>query len=159
MQYGELKGFYKVTKFFYPGEFVEQDSSKFDYALMKLEKGVVEAKEFLPLCLNHRDLKFDKNTVLLIFGYPKDGMRYEGKTQTKLSAFQQGAIEADMIVEIKVETSTLYHKLPTNEGQSGTPIISYDEEKLLILGIHKGSVSKKHEGVRQQFNLGRLFTP
>jgi signal recognition particle receptor subunit beta len=66
-----------VESYFFPEEFKKDyKTAEFDYALLKL-KEKVPAKEFLPLCFDHRKMEIDEETELHIWATPGTSRKCE----------------------------------------------------------------------------------
>ena len=53
----------------------------------------------------------------------------------------------------------ILHRISTDKGQSGAPIIAEEKGQLKLIGIHKGGVTTVLDGKQQLINSGRLITP
>lgn len=115
-------------------------SAKFDYGLLKLQEKI-EDEDFIPL-----EEIVEKNRVnnLAVFGYPAD-QEYCWVVD-KFGAqqiLQWGLVKPDGLLEINKDEGSLKHNITTSSGQSGSPIISYNDDKnLSIIGIHVGGDSQ-----------------
>lgn len=74
-----------------------------------------------------------------------------------LDIHQWGLIREKAIKQVKSDDGRLIHKISTEEGQSGAPIILVEGNGTMnIVGIHKGTVTLRTTGER--YNAGRLVT-
>ena len=129
-----------------------------DYAILKLTEEVKTTNNFLPLCADLSDIKTAK---VNIFGYPEQPTNYlpVDEEGTNWKAYQFGLTKTGQVLKISNSKANLIHMISTKKGQSGAPIIMEDRQgKLLIVGIHTGSVNKQSLHV-QAANAGRIVTP
>ena len=81
--------------------------------------------------------------TLSIYGYPGEEYRPMDKAGLKLSTSQLGLTKKERVVEQDVKAGSLFHKISTLPGQSGSPIILEGEDGQRIIGVHKGGVKLK----------------
>jgi V8-like Glu-specific endopeptidase len=111
----------------------------YDYALLKLKIDVNESG-FIQLCEDVPQL--DENTTLSIFGYPKS--KYDQKNRKPLGVKQYGLTKTGFILNVDPKLGYMVHRISTEEGQSGAPVIKTDSTgKIMIVGIHIGSEEDK----------------
>jgi V8-like Glu-specific endopeptidase len=119
----------------------------YDYALLKL-KEKVPVEDFLPLCYDYHGLDINSATELQIWGYPTGNKKYEqGHFGVTKRINQYGFCHSDRLVAIREAKGALVHQISTCQGEGGAPILCGDKEsRLVIAGIHKGSIITKMEG-------------
>ena len=118
---------------------------------MKLNHPVEEAKDFIPLSHDVRDIN---KKELIICGYPTTNNYKPKNLQRKILIVNQfGASETGKVEKIFESRSDIWYQISTLPGQSGAPIIMRDNGSLKIVGVHKGGV------IEGRLNGGRVMTP
>ena len=128
-----------MEDYYYPNRY-RVNSTKYDYALLKLKDDVKDICQEDLIALNGEYEKLDKEREKnCVFGYPK----YYKNNSGKLSAKPMGVVRTGRIIDIRGEQGKIFHKLSTNKGHSGSPIVSIGENsQLSIIGIHRGNQLK-----------------
>ena len=92
---------------------------------------------FIPFCEDISAIQ--KDSVISIFGYPGKAFSLANNDGKRLITHQMGFKQEGGICNFF--PTTMYHRVPTETGQSGAPIIIHQNKELSILGIHKGGTS------------------
>ena len=126
-----------MKDYYYPNRY-RVKSTKYDYALLKLKYDVKDISQEGLIALNGEYEKLDKEREKnCVFGYPSSN--YYENNSGKLSAKPMGVVKTGRIIDIRGDQGKIFHKLSTNRGHSGSPIISIGENsQLSIIGIHRG---------------------
>jgi len=79
-----------------------------------------------------------KTTTLSIFGYPES--KYEKKNKKPKAVKQFGLTRTGYILDLYDEAGYMVHRISTEAGQSGAPVIKTDSKgKMTIVGVHVGT--------------------
>ena len=155
-QYGELTHGYEIERTETPDEYKSKErwlfKKAYDYTLLKLRESVDE-EDFLPLS---EDLpQLDKGTTLAIYGYPES--KYDKKDGKPKATKQYGLTRTGYILDIYESVGYMVHRIATEAGQSGAPVIKIDKNgRMMIVGIHVGTSEEKNEKYSKEFpNLVR----
>jgi hypothetical protein len=147
--------------YFAPKEFTIKGVVEHDYALLRLDREVPGIEEFIPLCLDYKDLALGEESKLTICGYPAAKTIKVGMEEMDMKVFPYGIACTGRIIDIKESRAAIYHTISSFLGQSGAPILLThppDSGKYLIIGLHKGGVDTKVAGKPVKANTGRLLT-
>ena len=127
---GEVGRSYAVKKCYYPPEFEtlpEKDKSEYDIGVVELEEDLSGRYGYLGIDASEENLEgVDEVEVC---GYPSD----KKPKHTMWTA--AGKLRGH-------NKKFLLHKIPTEEGQSGSPLIKEAKGRKYILGMHIGSDAK-----------------
>jgi len=119
----------------------------YDYTLLKLKENVNDSG-FLPL---NGDLpQLDKNTTLSIFGYPES--KYDKKSKKPVGVKQYGLTKTGHILDVYPEAGYMVHRISTEAGQSGAPIIKVEGNgQMVIVGVHVGTPEEETNKYQKDF--------
>ena len=124
---------YKVVKCHYPEEFItaeDNEAPRFDYGVMELGEDL--GNKYGWIGIDRRKENTGRVEEVEICGYPGDK-----DTNTMWQA--RGPFRAtDLFFK---------HRIPTTEGQSGSPIIKIKNGKEYVIGVHTGSNSKGNKNI------------
>lgn len=105
-----------------PEPYIHSGNSKFDYAIIKLDKPIGQNIEKLDI----KNIKYTKGKPIKVIGYPVDKLE---ETGTVSQYEMNGRVLSEDIFN-------LYYDIDTTSGQSGSPILNSKNE---VIGIHIGS--------------------
>lgn len=130
---------YKVVGFRFPHEYTLKgdQSSEYDYALLKLERKV-PINRFIELGVNFANQKEEIGII-----------GYQGP-DASLTAAHQSYLWKNQ--DQKIESKFLHHKLSTFKGNSGSPIFVKRGDRLFAVAVHKGALTD------ESYNVARLIT-
>ena len=129
---------YEVESAFIPKMFRPNNITAYDYGLLKLKKRV-PTDNFIPLSKNTQ--RITNKTPISIYGYPGNKYKRENEYASSLGVHQHGLTDTNIILKVRKDKQEIVHKLSTEKGQSGAPIFLEDNDKLAIIGIHKGGIT------------------
>jgi V8-like Glu-specific endopeptidase len=120
----------------------------------------IEESGFLPLSGDLPQL--DKGTTLAIYGYPES--KYDKKGGKPKAIKQYGLTRTGYILDVYGETGYMVHRISTEAGQSGAPVIMINSNgKMTIVGLHVGTPEEKTDKYSEEFpdlkktNLAKLI--
>lgn len=152
---------YECSVVFYPKEHRTSKLPIHDFALLQLSEPIPgEEDDFLPLSasLEEETASSANQKTLAIYGYPLFAYDQVVLTET-FEARQWGLTRSKKVVGVDPAKAMITHRISTEEGQSGSPIIEIGPgQSLSIVGIHKGSVKAEVNGVKETVNVGRMIT-
>ena len=77
-----------------------------------------------------------------IYGYPRS--KYEIQSGDLKQVKQHGLTKKGYVLELQEEAGFMVHRISTEEGQSGAPVILKNKNgKLILIGIHNGSLKQQ----------------
>ncbi len=125
---GEFIAHARITKFrvsqnYRPGRSV-RDYLPFDWAILTLDKNIADLVGIIPLN------KIDADKEIAQAGYSKDKPHI--LTLNKRCS----------IVRQQVQQGILFHNCDATQGDSGSPILQYDNNQIRIIGIHVSTMGR-----------------
>ena len=151
-QHGKLTNYIDVEDTASPEQYRSEEKwlyrKVYDYTLLKL-KEKVDDSGFLPLIGDLPNL--DKNkTALSIYGYPES--KYDIKNQKPVGVKQYGLTRTGNILDVYPEAGYMVHRISTEAGQSGAPVIMIqNNNRMIIVGIHVGTPEEKSSKYQEEF--------
>jgi V8-like Glu-specific endopeptidase len=123
-----------------PESYKSTESTKYDYGIIKLNSRIKDCGQLNYAIGASRFLK--GSYKLYTAGYPLEGSH---RMYT-----EQGNI-------ISTTTDLVYYDLDTTGGQSGSPIMIYNGDHYVVVGIHHGEYPSENYGVRLNEGFDNLF--
>lgn len=137
----------KNQNVFYPTEY-DVNQNHFDYAVIKFDdKEMFNAilKQSSEKMFELKNINFKDLDRLHISGYPfyrwferNNEDRTTGKLQVENSTTNKQLLNDNIVLQ---------YKLDTRKGSSGSPLWIEQNEKNILIGIHKSGFLKKNEGI------------
>jgi len=94
--------------------------------------------------------EMDQKTTISIYGYPDS--KYEKKNKIPRAVKQFGLTRKGYILDVYDEAGYMVHRISTEPGQSGAPIIKTDSKgRMTIVGIHVGSPDEEIKKYQEEF--------
>ena len=126
----------QVKNFYYPEQFksMKDDAVEFDFGVLDVAEDLQEVNGYLGIDVGKRNVENIKEVQ--ICGYP-------GDKEPHTMWFASGSCK-------NITATFLKYRIPTELGQSGSPIIKREGKKQFVIGIHIGSNPKctRNIGVR-----------
>lgn len=123
-----------------PESYKSVKSTKYDYGIIKLNSSIKDCGHLN--CAIGVNRFFNGSYKLYTAGYPIEGSH---RMYT-----EQGNI-------ISNTTDLVYYDLDTTGGQSGSPIMIYNGNQYIVVGIHHGEYPSENYGVRLNEGFDNLF--